>query len=54
MRAVGPSDPAALEALVPDRWVAAHAEHRLEREEESREVLASRCRRANRRSSASQ
>jgi len=37
--AVAPSDTAALEALLPDRWVAAHPEHRLEqREEESREA----------------
>jgi hypothetical protein len=33
----------ALEALLPDRWVAAHPEHRLEqREEESREAQARR------------
>jgi transposase len=34
---------AALEALLPDRWVAAPPEHRLEqREEESREAQARR------------
>jgi transposase len=33
----------ALEALLPDRWLAAHPEHRLEqREEESREAQARR------------
>ena len=38
-----PVDTAALEALLPDRWVAAHTEHRLERrEEESREAHARR------------
>jgi transposase/uncharacterized coiled-coil protein SlyX len=37
--AIAPGDTAALEALLPDRWVAAHPEHRLEqREEESREA----------------
>jgi transposase len=37
--AIGPGDTAALEALLPDRWLAAHPEHRLEqREEESREA----------------
>jgi transposase len=37
--AIAPSDTIALEALLPDRWVAAHPEHRLEqREEESREA----------------
>lgn len=36
-------DTAALEALLPDRWVAAHPEYRLEqREEESREAQARR------------
>jgi transposase/uncharacterized coiled-coil protein SlyX len=41
--AIAPGDTAALEALLPDRWVAAHPEHRLEqREEESREVQARR------------
>jgi transposase len=41
--AIAPSDTAALEALLPDRWVAAHPEHRLEqREEESREAQARR------------
>ena len=35
--------PAALEALLPERWVASHPEHRLEqREEESREAQARR------------
>ena len=38
--AIAPGDTVALEALLPDRWVAAHPEHRLEqREEESRETL---------------
>jgi hypothetical protein len=37
--AIAPGDTAALEALLPDRWLAAHPEHRLEqREEESREA----------------
>ena len=37
--AIAPGDTAALEALLPDRRVAAHPEHRLEqREEESREA----------------
>lgn len=37
--AIAPGDAAALEALLPDRWLAAHPEHRLEqREEESREA----------------
>ncbi len=41
--AVAPGDTAALEALLPDRWVAAHPEHRLEqREVESREAQARR------------
>ncbi|MGA2254783.1 MAG: transposase domain-containing protein [Thermoguttaceae bacterium] len=41
--AIAPGDTAALEALLPDRWLAAHPEHRLEqREEESREVQARR------------
>jgi hypothetical protein len=41
--AIDPTDTAALEALLPDRWVAAHPEHRLEqREEESREAQARR------------
>jgi uncharacterized coiled-coil protein SlyX len=40
---IAPGDTAALEALLPDRWVAAHPEHRLEqREEESREAQARR------------
>jgi transposase len=49
--AIDPADAAALEALLPDRWVAAHPEHRLEqREEESREAQARRRqRRASRR-----
>ena len=49
--AIAPGDTAALEALLPDKWVAAHPEHRLEqREEESREAQARRRqRRANRR-----
>jgi hypothetical protein len=38
--AIAPTDTAALEALLPDRWVAAHSEHRLEqREEESHLAL---------------
>ncbi len=37
--AIPPTDTAALEALLRDRWVQAHPEHRLtEREEESREA----------------
>jgi transposase/uncharacterized coiled-coil protein SlyX len=41
--AIAPGDTAALEALLPDRWVAAHPEHRLEqREEESHEAQARR------------
>jgi len=41
--AIDPGDTAALEALLPDRWVAAHPGHRLEqREEESREAQARR------------
>jgi hypothetical protein len=41
--AIAPSDTAGLEALLPDRWLAAHPEHRLEqREEESREARARR------------
>ncbi len=41
--AIPPGDTAALEALLPDRWVAAHPEQRLEqREEESREAQARR------------
>ena len=41
--AIAPSDTTALEALLPDRWLAAHPEHRLEqREEESRESQARR------------
>ena len=54
--AIAPGDTAALEALLPDRWVAAHPEHRLEqREEESREAQARRRRkRAARRLAAAQ
>jgi transposase/uncharacterized coiled-coil protein SlyX len=41
--AIAPGDTAALEALLPDRWLAEHPEHRLEqREEESREAQARR------------
>ena len=41
--AIAPGDTTALEALLPDRWVAAHPERRLEqREEESREAQARR------------
>ena len=41
--AIAPGDTAALEALLPDRWLADHPEHRLEqREEESREAQARR------------
>jgi hypothetical protein len=41
--AIAPGDTAALEALLPDRWVAARPEHRLEqREGESREAQARR------------
>ena len=41
--AIAPGDTAALETLLPDRWLAAHPEHRLEqREEESREAQARR------------
>ena len=44
--AIAPGDTTALEALLPDRWVAAYPEHRLEqREEESREAQARRRRR---------
>jgi hypothetical protein len=43
MPTIAPGGTAALEALLPDRWVAAHPEHRLEqREEESREAQARR------------
>jgi hypothetical protein len=54
--AIEPGDTAALEALLPDRWLAAHPEHRLEqREEESREAQARRRRkRAARRIAATQ
>jgi hypothetical protein len=39
--AIAPGDTVALEALLPDRWLAAHPEQRLEqREEESREAQA--------------
>jgi serine/threonine protein kinase HipA of HipAB toxin-antitoxin module len=41
--AIAPGDTTALEALLPDHWVAAHPEHRLEqREEEPREAQARR------------
>ncbi len=41
--AIDPGDTTALEALLPDRWLADHPEHRLEqREEESREAQARR------------
>ena len=41
--AIAPNDTAALATLLPDRWVVAHPEHRLEqREEESREAQARR------------
>ena len=44
--AIDAADTAALEALLPDRWVATHPEHRLEqREEESRKAQACRRRR---------
>lgn len=54
--AIAPADIAALEDLLPDRWVAAHPEHRLEqREEESREAQARRRRkRVARRTAAAQ
>jgi transposase/uncharacterized coiled-coil protein SlyX len=54
--AIAPGDTAALEALLPDRWLADHPEHRLEqREEESREAQARRRRkRAARRIAATQ
>jgi transposase len=40
---IAPGDTTALEALLPDRWLADHPEHRLEqREEESREAQARR------------
>jgi len=54
--AIAPGDTATLEALLPDRWLAAHPEHRLEqRKEESREAQARRRRkRAARRLAAAQ
>ncbi len=54
--AIGHGDNAALEELLPDRWVAAHPEHRLEqRDEESREAQARRRRkRAARRAAVTQ
>ena len=54
--AIAPGDTSALEALLPDRWLAAHPEHRLEqREEESREAQARRRRkRATRRLAVAQ
>jgi hypothetical protein len=53
---IAPTDTAALEALLPDHWVAARPEHRLEqREEESREAQVRRRRkRAARRIAATQ
>ena len=53
--AIPPTDTAALETLLPDRWAQSHPEHRLtEREEESREAQARRRRkRAARRAAAS-
>ena len=55
-KASGVCHPTALKDLLPDRWVAAHPEHRLEqREEESREAQARRRRkRAARRMAAAQ
>jgi len=35
MAAVAPSDTVALEALLPDHWIATHPEHRLEQREEN-------------------
>jgi transposase len=55
--AIASDDTSALEALLPDRWVAAHPEHRLEqREEESREAQSRRRRKraARRAATASQ
>ena len=51
---IAPTDTAALEALLPDRWVSAHPKHRLEqREEESREAqVRRRWKRAARRAAA--
>ena len=51
---IAPNDTASLDTLLPDRWIAAHPEHRLEqREEESREAQARRRRkRAARRAAA--
>jgi len=41
--AIPPTDTAALETLLPGRWLQIHPEHRLtEREEESREAQARR------------
>ena len=53
---IAPDDTTALEALLPDRWITAHPEHRLEqREEESRDTQARRRRkRAARRAAAIQ
>jgi hypothetical protein len=43
---IAPGNTTSLEALLPDRWLAEHPEHRLEqREEESREAQARRRRR---------
>jgi hypothetical protein len=54
LSAIPPTDTAALEMLLPDRWVQAHPEHQLtEREEESGEAQARRRRkRAARRAAA--
>ena len=53
--AIAPGDTAALEPLLPDRWLAEHPEHRLEqREEESREAQARRRRKPARRIAAAQ
>jgi transposase len=52
--AIAPTDTAALESLLPDCWVAAHPEHRLDqREKESREAQARRRRRRAARRAAS-
>lgn len=52
--AIAPGDTEALEALLPDRWVAAHPAHLLaEREEESRQAQARRRRRRAARRAAS-
>ncbi|MGO9110377.1 MAG: hypothetical protein ACLP9L_14235, partial [Thermoguttaceae bacterium] len=52
---IAPADMAALEDVLPNRWIAAHPEHHLEqREEESREARARRRKRAARRLAATQ